>query len=149
MLASTINMFSLIKTEDVVIIELPGRVPSLKNDRVQFIIQSAKPRAMSVVNQEYKAWYTKSRDFIHSKLKEDLYWTHVHVEILVFFGNKVGADLPNAVDSIMDLLRDCNIVWNDTYYCVSTNSNTAIYRKNEPGCLIKIERKKNEFFNDN
>lgn len=139
------------RTENEITIYLDGRVPSLKNDRVQFILNKGKinAKAVSFKNNEYREWYNNSRTFIHSVLKEDLLWTHVHIDIIVFFGNKIGADLPNAVDSIMDLVRDCTIIWNDTYYCVSSNNNKAIYRKGRPGCIIKIKKKNTEFFLDN
>lgn len=60
------------------------------------------------------------------------------LSILFVHGDKIIRDCDNAASSILDLLKDVNIIKDDNWFIVQELKIRNCYKKNNPHCYIKI-----------
>lgn len=65
--------------------------------------------------------------------------TGVTVEVIIYFGTNVRADLDNRLTSILDMLVEGLVLRDDKWQDVPRMAVQAEYRKGKPGAFVRIE----------
>lgn len=110
---------------------LEGNVPSKKNSRVRTRSGSSIPS---------KAFYEWQRSaLLQIKLqKPERFYKPVSVEVIIYFGTNIRADLDNRLTSILDMLVEAFILRDDKWQAVPRMAAQGEYRKGQPGAFIRI-----------
>lgn len=112
-------------------IELSGNVPSKKNSRIN--LKSGK----SIPSLKYTAWRNAALWQVKQQTRH-LFTNPVKLEVVVYFGTNVRADLDNRVTSILDMLVDALVLQDDKWQNVPEIYAKAEYRQHQPGALIRL-----------
>ena len=110
---------------------LEGSVPSKKNSRVRTRSGSSIPS---------KAFYQWQNDALKQLRLQRLerFYNPVSIEVIIYFGTNVRADLDNRLTSILDMLVEGFIIRDDKWQDVPRIAAQAEYRKGQPGAFIRI-----------
>lgn len=116
---------------------LEGNVPSKKNSRVRTRSGSSIPS---------KAFYDWQRDaLLQTKVQTRARGlTGVSVEVVIYFGTNIRADLDNRLTSILDMLVEGLVLRDDKWQDVPRLVVQAEYRKANPGAFVRITELPND-----
>lgn len=112
-------------------LQLKGNVPSKKNSRVR------TRSGASIPSKAFKDWQDSALWQVRQQTRER-FVKPVAVEVIVYFGTNVRADLDNRVTSILDMLVEAIVLRDDKWQDVPRISAQAEYRKGNPGAFIRI-----------
>ena len=70
--------------------------------------------------------------------KRNLFVNPVRLEVIVYFGTNVRADLDNRITSILDMLKEAMVIQDDKWQYVPEIHAKAEYRKGKPGALLRL-----------
>lgn len=115
---------------------LDGNVPSKKNSRVRTKSGSYIP------NRNFYDWQNDALKQVSTQAKQ-IHLTNVSVEVIIYFGTNVRADLDNRLTSILDMLVEGMILRDDKWQDVPQLAVQAEYRKGAPGAFIRITELQN------
>lgn len=110
---------------------LTGNIPSKKNSRVNTRSGRSFPSADFMRWQSSAIWQIKQQ-------KRKLFVNPVRLEVIVYFGTNVQADLDNRVTSILDMLKEAMVIQDDKWQYVPEIHAKAEYRKGKPGALLRL-----------
>ncbi len=110
---------------------LEGNVVSKKNSRIN------RGDGMSFPSKKYMDWQKESLKQIRIKRPERFY-NPVSIEVIIYFGTNIRADLDNRLTSILDMLVEALVLRDDKWQDVPRLAVQAEYRKREPGAFIRI-----------
>lgn len=115
----------------VVELVLDGNVPSKKNSRVRTRSGSSIPS---------KAFYQWQNDALKQLRLQRLerFYEPVSIEVIIYFGTNIRADLDNRLTSILDMLVEGFIIRDDKWQDVPRLAVQAEYRKGDPGAFVRI-----------
>lgn len=101
------------------LIILPGRVPSKKNSRRNFV--TASGRQMSLPSESYEEWHEISSWELKKQIKKPLRLSDVKITLIFYPPDRRIGDLTNKAESVMDLLVDNEILKDDNWFVVKRN----------------------------
>lgn len=118
-------------------ITLYGRIPSKKNSRIMIFRKGLKP--LSIPSAKYSSWHKEASKQLLKIKKPEKPIEFCTMQLDFYFPDNRTKDLTNAAESIMDLLVDCDILFDDSWQVVSNLDLIArgIDRKT-PRCVITI-----------
>lgn len=118
-------------SQKIVEINLKGNVPSKKNSRIN------RADGRSFPSTKYTAWeaYAIQQVRIQTRAR---FLEPVGVELIIYFGTMIRADLDNRLTSILDMLVEALVLRDDKWQDVPRLSAQAEYRKGKPGAFIRI-----------
>lgn len=110
---------------------LTGSVPSKKNSRIN------RRDGVSFPSKKFDQWQDVSLLQVRQQTRQRFY-NPVSIEIIIYFGSNIRADLDNKVTSILDMLVESLILRDDKWQDVPLIKAQAEYRKGKPGAFIRI-----------
>lgn len=110
---------------------LEGSVPSKKNSRVNL------RSGVSVPSKKFMQWQEAALWSVRQQTRQRFY-VPVSVEVIIYFGTLIRADLDNRLTSILDMLVEAVILRDDKWQDVPRVAVQAEYRKGKPGAFIRI-----------
>lgn len=115
----------------IVELTLEGSVPSKKNSRIN------RRDGVSFPSTKFIQW---QKDAIKQVLIQSRhrFYKPVSLELIVYFGTNIRADLDNRLTSILDMLVEALILRDDKWQDVPLIKVQADYRKNKPGAFIRL-----------
>lgn len=118
-------------SHNIIELKLEGNVPSKKNSRVRTRSGSSIPS---------KAFYDwQNSALLQTKMQTRARGlTNVAVEVVIYFGTNVRADLDNRLTSILDMLVEGLVLRDDKWQDVPRVQAQGEYRKKEPGAFVRI-----------
>lgn len=116
---------------------LEGNVPSKKNSRIRTRSGSSIPS---------KAFYDWQNDaLLQTKAQTRARGlSGVSVEVIIYFGTNIRADLDNRLTSILDMLVEGLVLRDDKWQDVPRLAVQAEYRKANPGAFVRITELPND-----
>ena len=93
-------------------ITIKGRVPSKKNSRDARV---SKGRLFTVANEKYQAWHADATLQIKALPKIHTIHNPHDIQIDFYFPDNLRCDLTNKAESVMDLLVDNGILFDDRW----------------------------------
>lgn len=110
---------------------LEGNVPSKKNSRIRTRSGSSIPS---------KAFYDWQKDALLQVKTQTRArgLTGVSVEVIIYFGTRVRADLDNRLTSVLDMLVEGLVLRDDKWQDVPQMAVQGEYRKGAPGAFVRI-----------
>lgn len=111
---------------------LDGSVPSKKNSRIN------TKGGKSFPNKKFIEWQNDSLRSVRHQTRTR-FLNPVGVEVIIYFGTDVRADLDNKVTSILDMLVEAMVLVDDKWQNVPIIKMQAEYRPRKPGAFIRIE----------
>lgn len=110
---------------------LDGNVPSKKNSRIRTRSGSYIP------NKAFYNWqiYAIQQARLQTRHR---FFSPVAIEVILYFGTMIRADLDNRLTSILDMLVESMILTDDKWQDVPRIAAEAEYRKGKPGAFIRI-----------
>ena len=118
-------------SHNIVELKLTGNVPSKKNSRVRTRSGASIPSKAFYEWQNAALLQTKAQTRARGM-------TNVSVEVIIYFGTNVRADLDNRLTSILDMLVEGLVLRDDKWQDVPIMQAQAEYRKGEPGAFVRI-----------
>jgi Holliday junction resolvase RusA-like endonuclease len=115
----------------IIELALEGNVPSKKNSRVRTRSGSSIP------SKAFYDWQADAIKQIRVHTRERFY-NPVYIEVIVYFGTNVRADIDNRLTSILDMLVEALVIRDDKWQDVPMLAVQAQYRKGHPGAFIRI-----------
>ena len=115
----------------VVELVLEGSVPSKKNSRIN------RGDGKSFPSKKYMDWHDDCLKQLRLQRTQRFY-KPVSIEVLIYFGTNIRADLDNRLTSILDMLVDGFIIRDDKWQDVPRLAVQAEYRKGNTGAFIRI-----------
>lgn len=112
-------------------LHLEGNVPSKKNSRVRTRSGSSIP------SKAFKEWQESALWQVRQQTRER-FIRPVAVEVIIYFGTNVRADLDNRLTSILDMLVEAIVLRDDKWQDVPRLQAQAEYRKGKPGAFVRI-----------
>lgn len=112
-------------------LKLQGNVPSKKNSRIRTRSGSSIP------SKAFYAWQNDALLQVKAQTRERGL-TQVSVEVIIYFGTNVRADLDNRLTSILDMLVEGLVLRDDKWQDVPRMAVQAEYRKGNPGAFVRI-----------
>lgn len=116
---------------------LEGSVPSKKNSRVRTSHGSYIP------NRKFYDWQNDALKQVRAQCRQS-HLSGVSVEVIIYFGTNIRADLDNRLTSILDMLVEGMILRDDKWQDVPRMAVQAEYRKGKPGAFIRIAKLLND-----
>lgn len=113
-------------------ITLDGNVPSKKNSRIRTRLGSYIP------NKSFMDWQNDAIKQLRMQCKDRFIQSSVCIDVTIIFGTKGRADLDNRLTSVLDMLVESMLLRDDKWQDVPEMSVRALYKKNQPGAIIKI-----------
>lgn len=110
---------------------LEGSIPSKKNSRINLRSGVSIPSTKFTQWQEGALWQVRQQT-------RERFFKPVHIEVIIYFGTKIRADLDNRLTSILDMLVDGMVLKDDKWQDVPRIAVQAEYRKGQPGAFIRI-----------
>lgn len=110
---------------------LEGSVPSKKNQRIN------RGDGVSFPSKKFVQWQDDALKQVRMQTRQRFY-VPVGIEVIVYFGTKVRADLDNRLTSVLDMLVEALVLRDDKWQDVPRIAVEAEYRKNQPGAFIRI-----------
>jgi Holliday junction resolvase RusA-like endonuclease len=112
-------------------LQLEGNVPSKKNSRVRTRSGSSIP------SRAFYDWQKSALLQVKTQTRARGL-TNVSVEVIIYFGTNVRADLDNRLTSILDMLVEGLVLRDDKWQDVPLLQVQAEYRKGAPGAFVRI-----------
>lgn len=110
---------------------LAGNVVSKKNARIN------RGDGMSFPSRKYMDWQHSALQQVRLQTKER-FFKPVSIEVIIYFGTNIRADLDNRLTSILDMLVEAVILRDDKWQDIPMMQAQAEYRKGKPGAFIRI-----------
>lgn len=110
---------------------LEGSVPSKKNQRIN------RGDGMSFPSKKFVQWQSDALKQIRMQTRQRFY-VPVGVEVIIYFGTNIRADLDNRLTSILDMLVEVLVIRDDKWQDVPRIAVQAEYRKGQPGAFIRL-----------
>lgn len=110
---------------------LDGNVISKKNSRIN------RGDGVSFPSKKYMDWQKLAMQQVRLQTRER-FFKPVSIEVIIYFGTNIRADLDNRLTSILDMLVECIILRDDKWQDVPRMAVQAEYRKRKPGAFIRI-----------
>lgn len=117
--------------QQTVELRLEGNVPSKKNSRIRTRSGSYIP------NKAFYDWQDDALKQVKAQTRARGL-TGVGVEVVIYFGTNIRADLDNRLTSILDMLVEGLVLRDDKWQDVPRIAVQAEYRKGEPGAFVRI-----------
>lgn len=92
-----------------------GRTPSKKNSRRAIYVGG---RTIMVPSKDYESWHKDASKQLKCQKRPKEPIEKAEIVITFYAQNKVGADLTNKAESVMDLLVDNRILVDDNWFIV-------------------------------
>lgn len=110
---------------------LYGNVPSKKNSRIRTRSGSSIPS---------KAFYDWQKDALLQVKAQTRArgLSNVSVEVIIYFGTNIRADLDNRLTSVLDMLVEGLVLRDDKWQDVPQLAVQAEYRKRSAGAFVRI-----------
>ena len=115
----------------IVEITLEGSVPSKKNSRIN------RGDGVSFPSKKFIQWQHNARKEVRLQCRHR-FFNPVSVELIIYFGTNIRADLDNRLTSILDMLVEGLVLRDDKWQDVPLIQVQAEYRKNKPGAFIRL-----------
>lgn len=115
----------------VVELTLDGNVPSKKNSRIN------RGDGKSFPSKKYMEWEGSAIRQVRMQTRER-FFNPVAIEVIIYFGTNIRADLDNRLTSILDMLVECVVLPDDKWQDVPRMTAQAEYRKRKPGAFVRI-----------
>lgn len=115
----------------VIELALDGNVPSKKNSRVR------TKSGSSIPSKAFYEWQDSALKQVKLHTRERFY-NPVYIEVIIYFGTNIRADLDNRLTSILDMLVESLVIRDDKWQDVPMLAVQAQYRKGKPGAFIRI-----------
>lgn len=110
---------------------LEGSVPSKKNQRIN------RGDGMSFPSKKFIQWQHDALRQVRIQTRQRFY-VPVGIEVVIYFGTNIRADLDNRLSSILDMLVEALVLRDDKWQDVPRISIQAEYRKGKPGAFIRL-----------
>lgn len=110
---------------------LEGAVPSKKNQRIN------RGDGKSFPSKKFIQWQDDALKQVRRQTRQRFY-EPVGVEVIIYFGTKIRADLDNRLTSILDMLVEALVLRDDKWQDVPRIAVEAEYRKGNPGAFIRV-----------
>lgn len=111
---------------------LEGNVPSKKNSRIRTRSGSSIP------SKAFYDWQKSALIQVKAQTRERGL-TGVSVEVIIYFGTNIRADLDNRLTSVLDMLVEGLVLRDDKWQDVPRMAVQGEYRKGAPGAFVRIE----------
>ncbi len=115
----------------IVEITLEGSVPSKKNSRIN------RGDGVSFPSNKFIQWQRNALKEVRVQTRHR-FFNPVSVELIIYFGTNIRADLDNRLTSILDMLVEGLVLRDDKWQDVPMIQVQAEYRKNKPGAFIRL-----------
>lgn len=115
----------------IVEITLEGSVPSKKNSRIN------RGDGVSFPSNKFIQWQRNALKEVRVQTRHR-FFNPVSVELIIYFGTNIRADLDNRLTSILDMLVEGLVLRDDKWQDVPLIQVQAEYRKNKPGAFIRL-----------
>lgn len=112
-------------------LSLDGSVPSKKNQRIN------RGDGMSFPSKKFVQWQHDALRQVRMQTRERFYQP-VSIEVIIYFGTNIRADLDNRLSSILDMLVEALLIRDDKWQDVPLIAIQAEYRKKQPGAFIRL-----------
>lgn len=110
---------------------LDGSVPSKKNQRIN------RGDGMSFPSKKFIQWQDDALRQVRLQSRQRFY-VPVGIEVIIYFGTNIRADLDNRLSSILDMLVEALVLRDDKWQDVPRIAIQAEYRKGDPGAFIRL-----------
>jgi Holliday junction resolvase RusA-like endonuclease len=110
---------------------LEGSVPSKKNSRIN------RGDGVSFPSKKFIQWQNDAMRQVRIQTRHR-FFNPVSVEVIIYFGTNIRADLDNRLTSILDMLVECLVLRDDKWQDVPLIKVQAEYRKSKPGAFIRL-----------
>lgn len=110
---------------------LEGSVPSKKNQRIN------RGDGVSFPSKKFVQWQKDALTMVRAQTRQR-FLVPVSVEVIIYFGTNIRADLDNRLSSILDMLVEALVLRDDKWQDVPRIAIQAEYRKAKPGAFIRI-----------
>lgn len=110
---------------------LEGSVPSKKNQRIN------RGDGMSFPSKKFVQWQQSALVQVRQQTRQR-FLVPVGVEVIIYFGTNIRADLDNRLSSILDMLVEALVIGDDKWQDVPRIAIQAEYRKGKPGAFIRL-----------
>lgn len=110
---------------------LDGNVPSKKNNRIR------TKSGASIPNRAFYDWQNDALKQVKVQSRHR-FLVPVAVEVTIYFGTNIRADLDNRLTSILDMLVEGMVLQDDKWQCVPFMLAQGKYRKGKPGAEVRI-----------
>ncbi len=110
---------------------LEGSVPSKKNQRIN------RGDGKSFPSTKFIQWQKDALTMVRAQTRQRFY-VPVSMEVIIYFGTNIRADLDNRLSSILDMLVEALVLRDDKWQDVPRIAIQAEYRKGKPGAFIRI-----------
>lgn len=114
-----------------------GETPSKKNSRIVL------PNGRNIPGKRYQQWHKDAMQQLVEQIKDhkDLPITdEVSIRLDFVHGDMRRRDSDNGTSSVLDLLTDAGIIADDKWQIVRKLQISNFYRKNDPMCIVEIEK---------
>lgn len=112
-------------------LNLVGNVQSKKNSRIN------RGDGKSFPSKKFMDWQYSALQQVRLQTRER-FFKPVAVEVIIYFGTNIRADLDNRLTSILDMLVEALVLRDDKWQDVPRLSVQAEFRKGKPGAFIRI-----------
>ena len=123
--------------KDVLILTIDGETPSKKNSRITLAT------GKSIPGDAYRRWHAGAMLQVRSQLAKRSWQEPLSVPVSVFVvfthGDYRRRDGDNGLNSIMDLLVDCEVIEDDKWTIVTNTHISHAYDKGHPRCTVVIK----------
>lgn len=110
---------------------LSGNVPSKKNSRIN------RGDGKSFPSKAFIDWQNDALKQVRLQTRAR-FLKPVSVEVIIYFGTNIRADLDNRLTSIMDMLVHALVIPDDKWQNVPMMQVQAEHRSKNPGAFIRI-----------
>jgi Holliday junction resolvase RusA-like endonuclease len=110
---------------------LEGNVPSKKNSRIRTRSGSSIP------SRAFYDWQNEALKQVKTQTRARGL-TGVSVEVTIYFGTNIRADLDNRLTSVLDMLVEGLVLRDDKWQDVPYMAVQGEYRKGKPGAYVCI-----------
>lgn len=117
--------------QKIVELILEGSTPSKKNSRIN------RGDGVSFPSKKFIQWQNDALRQVRLQTRHRFFGP-VSIELIVYFGTNIRADLDNRLTSILDMLVEGLVLRDDKWQDVPLMQAQAEYRKGKPGAFIRI-----------
>lgn len=110
---------------------LEGSVPSKKNQRIN------RGDGVSFPSKKFVQWQKDALIQVRAQTRQR-FLKPVGIEVIIYFGTNIRADLDNRLSSILDMLVEAIVIRDDKWQDVPRIAIEAEYRKGQPGAFIRL-----------
>ena len=123
--------------DDVLVLTIDGETPSKKNSRITLA------NGKSIPGAAYRRWHAGAMLQVRSQLARRNWKEPLSVPVSVFVafthGDYRRRDGDNGLNSIMDLLVDCEVIEDDKWTIVTNTHISHTYDRGNPRCTVVIK----------